>query len=169
MDKRLRRFWFCDFRATLAVLRNRNDDHLPPLSCSFLNLFLLHFCFLFMDGSSTLSTPSTTTSLLSATSSVSSAVPSDITELPLVDAVPAHHASPVVAFIIGLAIVLLASILNAAGLNLTKLDHVSHTTHIHRGWLTPTSTQVRTSAIPKASRRKDWLRPLWLLGMVLYM
>lgn len=36
-----------------------------------------------------------------------------------------HHASPVVAFIIGLAIVTLASVLNAAGLNLTKLDHVS--------------------------------------------
>ena len=34
--------------------------------------------------------------------------------------------SPVVAFIIGFAIVLLASILNAAGLNLTKLDHVHH-------------------------------------------
>ncbi|KAK7053313.1 hypothetical protein VNI00_003939 [Paramarasmius palmivorus] len=66
------------------------------------------------------------------------------------DRVPAHHASPVVSFIIGLAIVILASILNAAGLNLTKLDH------------------VRTSAIPKASRRKDWLRPLWLLGMLLY-
>lgn len=29
--------------------------------------------------------------------------------------------------------------------------------------------QVRTSAIPKAARRKDWLRPLWLLGMILYM
>ncbi|EGN99783.1 hypothetical protein SERLA73DRAFT_179994 [Serpula lacrymans var. lacrymans S7.3] len=66
------------------------------------------------------------------------------------DTVPAHHGSPVVAFIIGLAIILLASILNAAGLNLTKLDH------------------VRTSAIPKASRRRDWLRPLWLLGMLLY-
>ena len=35
-----------------------------------------------------------------------------------------RHSSPVVAFIIGLAIILLASILNAAGLNLTKLDHV---------------------------------------------
>jgi hypothetical protein len=35
-----------------------------------------------------------------------------------------HHDSPVVAFIIGLAIIILASILNAAGLNLTKLDHV---------------------------------------------
>ncbi|TFK54263.1 hypothetical protein OE88DRAFT_1695526 [Heliocybe sulcata] len=66
------------------------------------------------------------------------------------DNIPARHASPVVAFVIGLSIILLASILNAAGLNLTKLDH------------------VRTSAIPKASRRKDWLRPLWLLGMVLY-
>ncbi|KAI0915783.1 hypothetical protein AcW1_003712 [Taiwanofungus camphoratus] len=66
------------------------------------------------------------------------------------DSVPVRHASPVVAFIIGLAIVTLASILNAAGLNLTKLDH------------------VRTSAIPKNQRRRDWLRPLWLLGMVLY-
>ncbi|KAH7888575.1 hypothetical protein F5I97DRAFT_1853773 [Phlebopus sp. FC_14] len=61
-----------------------------------------------------------------------------------------HHASPVVAFIIGLSIILLASVLNAAGLNLTKLDH------------------VRTSALPKAARRRDWLRPLWLLGMILY-
>ncbi|KAJ7593661.1 hypothetical protein C8J56DRAFT_924783 [Mycena floridula] len=61
-----------------------------------------------------------------------------------------RHANPVVAFIIGLAIILMASILNAAGLNLTKLDH------------------VRTSAIPKASRKRDWLRPLWLLGMLLY-
>ena len=67
------------------------------------------------------------------------------------DPLPAHRVNPVVAFIIGLAIILLASILNAAGLNLTKLDH------------------VRTSAIPKALRRKDWLRPLWLLGMLLYM
>ena len=41
------------------------------------------------------------------------------------DPVPAHHVGSVVAFIIGLAIVILASILNAAGLNLTKLDHVS--------------------------------------------
>lgn len=64
---------------------------------------------------------------------------------------PARHGSPVVAFIIGLAIILLASILNAAGLNLTKLDHV---------W---------TSAIPKSARKKDWMRPLWLLGMLLYM
>jgi len=37
---------------------------------------------------------------------------------------PPHHGNPVVAFIIGLAIILLASVLNAAGLNLTKLDHV---------------------------------------------
>ncbi|KAL0574964.1 hypothetical protein V5O48_007009 [Marasmius crinis-equi] len=66
------------------------------------------------------------------------------------DEPPHRRGNPVVAFIIGLAIILLASILNAAGLNLTKLDH------------------VRTSAIPKASRQKDWLRPLWLLGMLLY-
>jgi hypothetical protein len=35
-----------------------------------------------------------------------------------------RHANPVVAFIIGLSIITLASVLNAAGLNLTKLDHV---------------------------------------------
>lgn len=40
------------------------------------------------------------------------------------EAPQARHGNPVVAFIIGLAIILLASILNAAGLNLTKLDHV---------------------------------------------
>src|SRR4051812_31932764 len=49
--------------------------------------------------------------------------PSVITN-PSDDNVPAHHASPVVAFIIGLSIILVASILNAGGLNLTKLDHV---------------------------------------------
>ncbi|KAH9894921.1 hypothetical protein C8Q73DRAFT_745326 [Cubamyces lactineus] len=76
--------------------------------------------------------------------------PTIVPEAPLDDPVPAHHASPVVAFIIGLAIITLASILNAAGLNLTKLDH------------------VRTSAIPKSARRREFLRPLWLLGMILY-
>ncbi|KAG9014493.1 hypothetical protein FRB93_013618 [Tulasnella sp. JGI-2019a] len=58
--------------------------------------------------------------------------------------------NPVVAFIIGLGIILMSSILNAGGLNLTKLDH------------------LRTSALPKAARRHDFLRPLWVLGMVLY-
>ncbi|TFK44773.1 hypothetical protein BDQ12DRAFT_621156 [Crucibulum laeve] len=62
----------------------------------------------------------------------------------------ARHANSAVAFIIGLAIILLASIMNAAGLNLTKLDH------------------VRTSAVPKSARKNDWMRPLWLLGMLLY-
>ena len=54
---------------------------------------------------------------------------------------PPSHASPVVAFIIGLAIILLASILNAAGLNLTKLDHVgAHGRH----WITDLTTETRT-------------------------
>ncbi|KAF8493638.1 hypothetical protein JB92DRAFT_2998388 [Gautieria morchelliformis] len=57
---------------------------------------------------------------------------------------------PVVAFIIGLSIILGASLMNAGGLNLTKLDH------------------SRQAALPKSSRRRDWLRPLWLLGMLLY-
>jgi len=91
-----------------------------------------------MDSST--SVPSTSTAVSFPTSS---SFPDDSATVP-------HHGSPVVAFIIGLAIVILASILNAGGLNLTKLDH------------------VRTSAIPKSARRKDWLRPLWLLGMVLY-
>lgn len=64
---------------------------------------------------------------------------------------PPSSLNPVVAFMIGLSIILLASILNAAGLNLTKLDH------------------VRTSTTPKSERKKDWMRPLWLLGMFLYM
>jgi hypothetical protein len=64
---------------------------------------------------------------------------------------PPNPLNPVVAFIIGLCIILLASILNAAGLNLTKLDH------------------VRSSVVPKSDRKKDWMRPLWLLGMFLYM
>ncbi|KAI5117787.1 hypothetical protein M0805_000430 [Coniferiporia weirii] len=82
----------------------------------------------------------------SSTSSLDNAVSAAASD----DSVPARHANPVVAFIIGLAIILLASILNAGGLNLTKLDH------------------VRTSSVPKSARRKDWLRPLWLIGMLLY-
>ena len=91
------------------------------------------------------------------------------TTTPIVDDVPAHHANPIVAFIIGLSIVLLASILNAGGLNLTKLDHVRTFYSCTEGNSIENALQVRTSAIPKASRRKDWLRPLWLLGMILYM
>lgn len=50
--------------------------------------------------------------------------------IPIPVPVPAHetngvrHGKPVIAFIIGLSIITLASVLNAAGLNLTKLDHV---------------------------------------------
>ncbi|KAH7108271.1 hypothetical protein BKA62DRAFT_681699 [Auriculariales sp. MPI-PUGE-AT-0066] len=58
--------------------------------------------------------------------------------------------APAIEFIIGLLIVFAASILNAAGLTATKYDH------------------TRNASIPKSARRHDWLRPLWLLGMVLY-
>ncbi|WVF72206.1 hypothetical protein IAT40_007018 [Kwoniella sp. CBS 6097] len=51
---------------------------------------------------------------------------------------------------IGLLIVLLASVLNALGLNLTKLDH------------------VRQQGIPKRQRKKEWMRMLWLSGMGMY-
>ena len=62
----------------------------------------------------------TSTALTATTTLATTSIP----DVPTDDIVPAHHASPVVAFIIGLAIITLASILNAAGLNLTKLDHV---------------------------------------------
>ncbi|KAK1924848.1 hypothetical protein DB88DRAFT_534894 [Papiliotrema laurentii] len=52
--------------------------------------------------------------------------------------------------IIGLIIVLIASLLNALGLNLTKLDH------------------VRQQAIPKRERRREIFRVLWLAGMGTY-
>lgn len=72
-------------------------------------------------------------------------------DVPSSDSPPTSHAlHPVVAFIIGLAIILGASLMNAGGLNLTKLDH------------------SRQATIPKSSRKPDWLRPLWLLGMLLY-
>jgi hypothetical protein len=51
-------------------------------------------------------------------------------DFPVPIPVPPHetngvrHGKPVIAFIIGLSIIILASVLNAAGLNLTKLDHV---------------------------------------------
>ncbi len=62
----------------------------------------------------------------SATSGIiSPPMPSAVLENAL-DDVPAHHANAVVAFMIGLGIVTLASIMNAAGLNLTKLDHVCY-------------------------------------------
>jgi hypothetical protein len=82
-----------------------------------------------------------------------------------------RHAKPVIAFIIGLSIIILASVLNAAGLNLTKLDHVlASSPYLWRPHeLIATRLQVRTRAIPKSARKRDWLRPLWLLGMLLYM
>lgn len=39
------------------------------------------------------------------------------------------------------------------------------TTQLYFDTLNP---QVRTSTVPKSARRADWLRPLWLLGIVLY-
>ena len=76
-------------------------------------------------------------------------------------------ASPVLAFIIGLAIILVASILNAAGLNLTKLDHAC--CFFYLSLSLSYRLQVRSSAVPKSDRKKDYMRPLWLLGMLLYM
>ncbi|KZT54231.1 hypothetical protein CALCODRAFT_439009 [Calocera cornea HHB12733] len=58
--------------------------------------------------------------------------------------------NPAVAFLIGALIILAASAMNAAGLNITKMDH------------------VKTHAQPKHARRSQLLRPLWILGMSLY-
>ncbi|WOO84441.1 uncharacterized protein LOC62_06G007959 [Vanrija pseudolonga] len=52
--------------------------------------------------------------------------------------------------LIGLVIVLGASVLNALGLNLTKLDH------------------LQQQGIPKRQRKKEYLRGLWLAGMGIY-
>ncbi|GAA5832415.1 hypothetical protein JCM11251_006447 [Rhodosporidiobolus azoricus] len=53
-------------------------------------------------------------------------------------------------FVIGLLITIGASLANALGLNITKLDF------------------VRQEAIPVSQRRPDFLRPYWLLGLLLY-
>ncbi|KAG8925596.1 hypothetical protein FRC02_009548 [Tulasnella sp. 418] len=74
-------------------------------------------------------------------STVDSSIPSELDD---------NHDNPAVDFLIGLAIILAASVLNAGGLNITKLDH------------------IRTSALPKEARRHDFLRPLWVTGMLLY-
>lgn len=65
--------------------------------------------------------------------------------------VAVHAMHPLLSFLIGLSIILLASLLNAAGLNLTKLDH------------------VHASALPLHARPNECHRPLWLLGIILYM
>lgn len=51
-------------------------------------------------------------------------------------------------FFIGLLITLAASLANALGLNLTKLDHIREEN--------------------KLVKSRDWTRPLWLLGLGLY-
>ena len=52
--------------------------------------------------------------------------------------------------ILGLIIVLIASVLNALGLNITKLDH------------------VRQQPIPRRQRKPEWMRFLWVAGMGTY-
>ncbi|CAI2162662.1 6950_t:CDS:2 [Funneliformis geosporum] len=53
-------------------------------------------------------------------------------------------------FVIGFVVSVLASIMYAAGLNLLKADH------------------VKNSALPKEKQRVDCCRPLWHLGLYLY-
>ncbi|KAJ9093893.1 hypothetical protein QFC21_006266 [Naganishia friedmannii] len=97
----------------------------------------------------------TTTEWLSSTltSTSSSAFPS-ITDIDVGlgagGGVAISEGNPVVNFLLGIMIVLGASVMNAFGLNLTKLDH------------------MRAQALPKHSRPADWQRPLWLLGMLAY-
>jgi hypothetical protein len=77
-------------------------------------------------------------------SATSSAVPSPTGQ-------PVHHAphqNAVAAFIIGLAIVTLASVLNAAGLNLTKLDHV-RVLYVRAGGRAPTLCRSGRARYPR--------------------
>ncbi|KAG0204618.1 hypothetical protein BGX33_008379 [Mortierella sp. NVP41] len=53
-------------------------------------------------------------------------------------------------FVIGFAVSLIASVMNAAGLNLLKLDH------------------VRNSAQPQERQRNECGRPMWHIGLYLY-
>ncbi|KAF9145881.1 hypothetical protein BG015_011763 [Linnemannia schmuckeri] len=53
-------------------------------------------------------------------------------------------------FVIGFAVSLIASVMNAAGLNLLKLDH------------------VRNSALPTERQRNECGRPMWHIGLYLY-
>jgi len=66
------------------------------------------------------------------TTSTLSALISASTDAPASEEPGPRHGNQVVAFIIGLSIILLASIMNAAGLNLTKLDHVRSSLLMHR-------------------------------------
>lgn len=113
------------------VTGSNSSSHQRLLSSRSLPVFQLRLC-----GLHILSCPFTpwhfqrparNHELMSETpTATASGVESTSTIIPIPDDVPAHHASPVVAFIIGLSIILLASILNAGGLNITKLDHVCH-------------------------------------------
>lgn len=154
---------FCCVAAVVNVVQRRPPQTPRRPGCRVDIKDIIHSA-TYRDMESSLS------STTSTTSSLDSLPTSPISDVD--DNVPAHHVNSVVAFMIGFAIILLASILNAGGLNLTKLDHVRPAISmvIMVAFLTQfCRRQVRTSAIPKASRRKDWLRPLWLLGMILYM
>ncbi|KAJ9114030.1 hypothetical protein QFC22_005850 [Naganishia vaughanmartiniae] len=96
----------------------------------------------------------TTTEWLSGTLTASSVFPSATVDIGggvgAGTGVAISEGNPVVNFLLGIMIVLGASVMNAFGLNLTKLDH------------------MRAQALPKHSRPADWQRPLWLLGMLAY-
>jgi hypothetical protein len=96
--------------------------------------------------------------------------------------------------LLGLLIVLGASALNAFGLNLTKLDHVRiprlnpcytplglpvmeeplETDPLARS-ISPDRydetkrKQMKNARLPKSQRRPDYLRPVWIVGMLAYM
>ncbi|SCZ95087.1 BZ3500_MvSof-1268-A1-R1_Chr11-3g03594 [Microbotryum saponariae] len=61
-----------------------------------------------------------------------------------------YHTYSAIDFVIGLLITLGASVLNALGLNVTKLDF------------------TRQEALPASARKPDWQRPFWVLGLGLY-
>ena len=73
-----------------------------------------------------------------------------IDSTPLSDLDTVYRSYSTLDFIIGLLICVGASVVQAAGVNVLKLDH------------------VRSESVPPSQRRREFLRPLWLAGMLLY-
>lgn len=87
---------------------------------------------------------------LSSTVALPSANSSSLSTSILEDPGPIYAAYTPGLFLIGLGITLLASLLNALGINIQKLDHVRHL------------------SVPSSQRRPEFLRPVWVVGLLIY-
>ncbi|KAK4689769.1 magnesium transporter, partial [Tremellales sp. Uapishka_1] len=104
----------------------------------------------------TLDIPTLTSTAWQTLSTISDGIPTifqngtQVLPLPDVGDGDVYQGSYVLNTFIGLILVLIASLLNAFGLNLTKLDH------------------LRSQSIPKRERKKVYMRGMWLAGMGIY-